>query len=457
MAGNISLTGLTSNINWTNLINDIINAKKASTVTPLENKKSDYQAKLSAYQSFNSLLLSLKNYIDDNKLDTTSGYNIYKYSLTSSNTNITPEDILDVSLSTDANIGNYSIEVTSLAQAEKIASDSQTSKTTALGLSGTITINSKEITIGADDTLQSIASKINSAGAGVTASILSISDTEHRLTLESQSKGAEGISLTDGSDILKTLGILDASGNKKNIITAGADASLNIDGYSITSSSNTVTDVISGVTLTLKKTNTGEPIKLAITEDQSAISGKVSAMVSSINSILSYIKTQNTYAGEGSKPSPLMGDINLQTVRSSITSALFEEVEGNSTYKTASSIGITFGKDGSLSLNTTTFSDALSSSRAEVINVLTRLGDTLKTNMNVYVDPFTGTLTQVEKSINETITNIDKRIDELNDRYDREMVELEKKYNSLELLISSSNLMKNWLTQQIDYMKKSNS
>jgi len=457
MAGNISLTGLTSNINWTNLINDMLNAKKASTITPLENKKSNYQAKLSAYQSFNSLLLSLKNYIEDNKLDKTSGYNIYKYNLTSSNTNITPEDVIGISLSTEANIGNYSIEVTSLAQAEKIASDAQTSKTTALGLSGTITVNSKEIAIETEDTLQSIASKINSASAGVTASILSISDTEHRLTLESQSEGAEGISLIDGSNILKTLGILDGLDQKKNIITAGADASLNIDGYTISSSSNTVANAISGVTLTLKKTNTGEPIKLAITEDQSAISGKVSAMVSSINSILSYIKTQNTYSGEGSTSSPLMGDINLQMVRNNINDAVFLEVEGNSTYTTASSIGLTFSKDGTLSLNTTTFSDALSANRTEVINVLTQLGDTLKTNMNVYVNPFTGTLSQVEKSINETITSIDKRIDELNERFDRQMVELEKKYNSLELLISSSNLMKNWLTQQIDYMKKSNS
>ncbi len=457
MAGNISLTGLTSNINWTNLINDMLNAKKASTITPLENKKSNYQAKLSAYQSFNSLLLSLKNYIEDNKLDKTSGYNIYKYNLTSSNTNITPEDVIGISLSTEANIGNYSIEVTSLAQAEKIASDAQTSKTTALGLSGTITVNSKEIAIETEDTLQSIASKINSASAGVTASILSISDTEHRLTLESQSEGAEGISLIDGSNILKTLGILDGLDQKKNIITAGADASLNIDGYTISSSSNTVANAISGVTLTLKKTNTGEPIKLAITEDQSAISGKVSAMVSSINSILSYIKTQNTYSGEGSTSSPLMGDINLQMVRNNINDVVFQEVEGNSTYTTASSIGLTFSKDGTLSLNTTTFSDALSANRTEVINVLTQLGDTLKTNMNVYVNPFTGTLSQVEKSINETITSIDKRIDELNERFDRQMVELEKKYNSLELLISSSNLMKNWLTQQIDYMKKSNS
>ena len=456
MAGNVSLTGLTSDINWTNLINDIINAKKAATITPLENKKTNYQSKLSAYQSFNSLLLSLKNYIDDNDLDTQTGYDIYSSSLTSSSSSITPENVLGVTLGSVSGAGSYSIEVLNLAQAEKIASDSQTSKTEALGLSGTININGEDITIESDDTLTLIASKINSANAGVTASILSISDTEHRLIIESQTTGAEGITLTDDNDVLKTLGILDSVGLKKNIIRSSADASVKIDGYDIASTTNTLTDVISGVTLTLKDTNSGSPITLAITENTGAISGKVSALVSSINSVLNYVKTQNTYSGNSSS-TPLMGDINLHTVRNNIIDAIFAEVSGNTTYKTASSIGFTFASDGTLSLNSTTFSEALSSNKQEVINVLTQFGDTLKTSMNVYVDPYTGTLTSIEKSINQTISDIDKRIEELNERYEREAEALEKKYNSLELLISSSNLMKNWLTQQVDYMKKSNS
>ncbi|HQK47411.1 MAG TPA: flagellar filament capping protein FliD [Syntrophorhabdaceae bacterium] len=456
MAGNVSLTGLTSDINWTNLINDIINAKKSATITPLENKKTNYQSKLSAYQSFNSLLLSLKNYIDDNDLDTQTGYAIYSSSLTSSNSSITPENVLGVTLGSVSGAGSYSIEVLNLAQAEKIASDSQTSKTEALGLSGTVNINGEDITIESDDTLTLIASKINNANVGVTASILSISDTEHRLIIESQTTGAEGITLTDDNDVLKTLGILDSVGLKKNIIRSSADASVKIDGYDIASTTNTLTDVISGVTLTLKDTNSGSPITLAITENTGAISGKVSALVSSINSVLNYVKTQNTYSGNSSS-TPLMGDINLHTVRNNIIDAIFAEVSGNTTYKTASSIGFTFASDGTLSLNSTTFSEALSSNKQEVINVLTQFGDTLKTSMNVYVDPYTGTLTSIEKSINQTISDIDKRIEELNERYEREAEVLEKKYNSLELLISSSNLMKNWLTQQIDYMKKSNS
>jgi len=455
MAGTVSMTGLTSDINWTNLINDIINAKKASTITPLENKKTTYQSKLSAYQSFNSLLLSLKNYIDDNKLDTQTGYALYTSTLSSSNPSVTPANILSVSLGTVTGPGSYSIEVTNIAQAEKIASDAQASKTEALVLSGAITLNNKEITIGADDTLSIIASKINSAGAGVSAGIISISDTEHRLIIESTTTGQEGMNLIDNNDILKALGILDALDQKKNIIRPGANASLKIDGYNISSTSNSINNVIEGVTLTIKDTNSGSPITLSIKEATDAINGKISAMATSINSILSYIKTQNTYSSNKTS-NPLIGDINLNIVRNSIINAIFAEVEGNTVYKTASSIGFTFSNDGTLTLNTTRFSNALSSNKAEVLNILINLGNTLKTDMNIYVNPYTGTLTQVEKSINETISNIDKRIDELNKRYERETEILKKKYNSLEVLISSSKLMKNWLTQQADYLKNQN-
>lgn len=454
MAGTVSLTGLTSDINWTNLITDIINAKKASTITPLENKKTSYQSKLSAYQSFNSLLLSLKNYIEDNDLDTQTGYAIYKSSLSSSNSSIESSNILSVSIGSVRGPGNYSIEVESLAQAEKIASDTQLSKTETLGLSGTININGKDITIETDDTLSLIATRINNAGAGVTASILSISDTEYRLVLESNTTGEEGITLIDNNDVLETLGILNSSDEKKNIIRAGANASVKIDGYSISSTSNTITNVIEGVTLTLKGPNAGNLITLSIAEDTSAISGKVSSMASSINSILSYIKTQNTYTGNNSS-TPLMGDINLHTVRDNITNAIFTEVEGNTTYKSALSIGFTFNNDGTLSLDTTIFSNALNSNKTEVLNVLSQLGNTLKDSMSIFIDPYTGTLTQVEQSINNTISDIDKRIEELNKRYEREAEQLEKKFNALEVLISSSNLMKNWLTQQAEYMKNS--
>jgi flagellar hook-associated protein 2 len=572
MAGTISTgTGLASNINWSELVTSLVNAQKARSLGQYERNKTTYETKLSAWQSFNNTLLALTNYVDDNDLAVDDGYALYSASLSSSSTDIDADDILTVSMGDVTGPGNYSVEVTALAEAEKIASDQFSTKNTALGLSGDLVINGKVVTVDAADTLGSIAAEINSAGAGATATVLTISEDAYRLLIESESTGAEGLSLKNGSsgnileslnlhsssvqlahgsgldalsdmytnktgvvgtllgltsaqsgtvrirgtddvwkdvsinlgsdsldtivskingaaatgvtasveevtengttyqrikltnvdvtdfedqnNVLETIGIVE--GTRKNTIRSGQDATVKIDTYTVTSSSNTVTDVIPGVTLTLTATNTDKPVELSITQNDTAISEKVSTLVQDINTALTFIKDQNTYVSGSSKP--LMGDINLSTVRQTISTAVFSEVIENTTYTTASSIGITFGSNGTLSINTSTLTTALSTNREETLNVLKGLSDSLYDKLNLFVDPYTGTFTYIKHSLEDTISNLEDRIAQLNERFEREAEALERRFAALELLISKSNLTKNWLTQQTDYMSNQGS
>jgi flagellar hook-associated protein 2 len=571
MAGTVSMAGLSSGTDWTSLIDDMINAQKSASVTPLETSKTKYQTKLSAWQSFNTKVSTITDYINNNKLNTSEGYNSYSSTLYSSDTSITASNVLSVSLGTVSGPGKYSVEVTTLAQAEKVSSDIFASNSSALSLSGDIIINGKVVTLSATDTLSGVASRINNASAGVTASVIAISDTEYRLFMESNSKGVDGMSIKNGSstnlleslnlhtsvnqlahasgadalsdtftskttavgtllgltnaetgtvgirgtddvvknvtinfatdslqtivsninlqtptgvtasveevtesgttsyrikltntdindftednNVLETLGVL--KGTRKNSIRTGQDAAFKIDGYSITSSSNTVTDAISGITLSLKGTNAAKPIELRIEQDDTQAAQKVSNLVNNLNSVLSYVKDQNTYSSSSTKP--LMGDINLSLVRSTITSAIYSTISGNNTYKTASSIGISFQKDGTIAVNSSTLTAALATNREEALNVLNTVNDNLYDNLKLYVDPLTGTLTSTVSSIQSNIASIDKRIADTNVRYERQRELLEKKYNALELLISKSNMTKSWLTQQVNFMSKSSS
>jgi flagellar hook-associated protein 2 len=567
MAGTISTnTGLVSGNNWTDLINQMMDAQKVAKVNPLENSKTTYQGKLSAWQSFNTVLSNITNYLDVNNLDTDEGYKLFSSVLSSSDASVTPTSVLSASMASPGGPGKYAIEVIALAQAERITSDSFTSKITPLAFTGDIIINGHTITLQATDTLTDVRNRINSANAGVTASILSISGTSHKLTLESAAQGAEGMSLKNGSgtdlleslnlhtgslqlahpsasdalsdiyssktdvigtlagltvpqsgtirirgtddvwkdvsvdfsadsleavaarinldpplgvtasveevtsgdittyrlklagidvsdledpdNMLETLGIVE--GGVKNGLRAGQDASLKVDGETITATSNNVSGVIDGVTLSLLGTNAGKPLELSILQDNSAVSQKVNTLVQNINSALSFIKTQNTYSSSGN--TPLMGDINLSTVRNTISSAIFAEVEGNTVYKTLSSLGVTFGSDGTISVNSGTLTGALAANREETLNALKSLSDTLYKQLNVFVDPYTGTLSSTKSSIDASIARIDKKIAEINERLERQRVVLEKKYNALEVFISKSNLLKSWLTQQTDYM-----
>ena len=77
MSGTVSMTGLVSNTNWSALIDSLINAEKASTENPLTASKNKYQLKLTAWQSFNTKLGALTDYIYSSKLNKAEGYGIY--------------------------------------------------------------------------------------------------------------------------------------------------------------------------------------------------------------------------------------------------------------------------------------------------------------------------------------------------------------------------------------------
>ncbi|HUS81431.1 MAG TPA: flagellar filament capping protein FliD [Armatimonadota bacterium] len=121
--------------------------------------------------------------------------------------------------------GQYQVQVVHLAQNHKISSGSVSASDEALGYDGEVLVNGAVISIAASDTLEDIRDAINAAGAGATASILTISDTDHRLIVRSNSSGADAaLQLADASsaDILEGLGLVTGSTSVKTPITDGA-------------------------------------------------------------------------------------------------------------------------------------------------------------------------------------------------------------------------------------------
>jgi flagellar hook-associated protein 2 len=460
----VNLTGIVSNTDWQSLVSQIISEQKTAAEKPLNDDLTTEQNLLSAWQSFNTTLSALTNYINTNNLNTDTGYQAFTGSLSCSNSSITPSNVLSASTGSGTiAAGTYSIVVTQLAKAEKIASGSFSSSSTALGISGNLLINGKTVSIASTDTLSNIVSKINSSGAGVNASLLTASG-ETYMTIES-GQGSSSITVADGtnSTVAESLGLL-SNGQIANQIQGGQNAELTVDGYSVTSASNTVTGVIPGVTLSLTGTNSSsDPITLTISQDTSTLTSDVNTLVSDINSVLSYINTQNTYSSSSSSSTSnvLMGNATLAAIKSSIDDTLLGSISGNSTYKTADSIGIEFGTngstDGTISLDSNTFSAALSANPTEVINAIKSISASLYTNLNGYVDPTTGTLTSLQSSISDKITSINQQLTQVDERCSKQAQVLQNEYNNLEVAIENSNNTKTFLTDMVNAMTNTNS
>ncbi len=204
MAGDLSVYGLVTGVDWSSVVNSII-AIEHKRVELVENKKEVYEEKLSAWKELEEKLLSLMDISED--LSEESGFSIYKSSLASSSSE-DPSSILEVSVGSNAYPGSHTIRVISLADQEIIESRSFSDTTSSLGISGDIIINGRTIHIYSSDALSDIAGSINAADAGIRASILK-APLGYRLVITSEDPGSYKISISNGSsnNILSELGL----------------------------------------------------------------------------------------------------------------------------------------------------------------------------------------------------------------------------------------------------------
>ena len=218
------------------------------------------------------------------------------------------------SAATSAVAGSHTITVQSLATTSSYVGSTIGVHDT---LSGSLTLNGKTINIDStNNTLSSLASAINSGSYGVTANVITDASGS-RLSLVSQTSGASGsISLTSSLTDSSTSSAISFSQTQP-----GADAQLTVDGVSVSSASNTVTNAIQGVTFQLLSANSGESIQVEITNNNSDVESALNTFATDYNKVLRDLNTQEGNDSSGN-PEPLFGNPTLATIQQSLQSAL---------------------------------------------------------------------------------------------------------------------------------------
>ena len=261
--------------------------------------------------------------------------------------------------------GSHTISVTALAQTSSEYSD--TLANGADTLSGSLTIGSHTITVdSSSNTLASLAAAINLAGIGVNASV--IADVSgSRLSLVSGTSGTAGqLAITSNlTDATTSAAIGFHTGQ------LGQNASLNVDGVSLSSASNTVSSAIPGVTFQLLALSTS-PVQVQITNDTSAVGAAVGSVVASYNAVVKDINGQEGKDSSGNAK-PLFGSTTLASLQYQLSSALLGGAASGS-IKSVTQLGIGFNQDGTLSLNADNLNAALNSNFADVTGFLQNAG-----------------------------------------------------------------------------------
>jgi flagellar hook-associated protein 2 len=277
-----------------------------------------------------------------------------------------------------ASAGSHTIIVNSLAQTSSEASSAVTDPNDTL--SGTLTIQGHNFNVDSadnDTTLASLASAINSSGIGVNANVITDSNGS-RLSLVSGTSGAAGEISVSGSLAGGSAGAITFSSSQD-----GKDASLKVDGVTITSSSNTVSNAIPGVTFQLLGSSPGTQIQVEITNDNTDIETAVGKFVSAYNAVINDINGQEKNDSSGNAE-PLFGNPTLALIQGQISGALFSGA-ASGTISNITQLGIGLNNDGTLTLNTDTLDSALNSNFSDVTGFLqnsSSFGQTMAASLN---------------------------------------------------------------------------
>lgn len=214
------ISGLVSTLDWANVIDQLMEIAHRR-VDVLEERRSQFEERLFAWQDFNSRLLALLN--GARSLRQEGAFSLFETSLSSSSSTDASE-LLSVQVGTSACEGTYQIEVLSVAQARRISSRSFTAPDEPLGLEGEIVIGDEVLSISSTDTLYSLRDRINALDAGVRATVVEVASDDYRLILTAEETGAGGFSIKDVSSgqLLQALGFTDGTASVKHLTHDGA-------------------------------------------------------------------------------------------------------------------------------------------------------------------------------------------------------------------------------------------
>lgn len=395
-----------------NIVQQLVEAER-QPIKALEVKKDKAQQQLKLIDEITGKVREIFSGLRE--LNSTKGFQALK--LETGDPNIIAGSIDPTSAAT----GSYQIEVMKLAHKTSALSNGFPDKDSSQVGVGYLKINmangeTREIYVdGTNNTLEGLAKLINSKGIGIKAAVIqdrSDKDTPYRLMLSGNAIGEEGqvefptFYFLDGDQDF----YLDSERPAEN-------GRIKVDGVEFEIASNTLTDVIPGVTLNLRQAVPGKEINVSIDEDKGVIVGKIKTFVEQVNGVLGFIQSQNALTKDTDTTKTLGGDSLLRNLETRFRSLLQNPIFGaKGDIKYLSQLGIQFTRNGMLNFEEEKFNNAVAKNLGGVQEFF--VGDNLsyglvpqmKMMIGQMLDNVTGPLIQRQRGIKTKIDQFDHQI-----------------------------------------------
>ena len=474
----ISSPGVGSGLDVNSIVTQLV-AIERQPIAQLQSQVSSLQTKLSAFGKVQSNLSALRDAAS--ALTSVSTWN---------QTAGTSSDPASVAVTTDANNlpGSYSVEVTKLAQSQSNISKTFTAATDFVG-EGTLhielgtwgvgnTFTAKPDTTAIDisvgppaKSLAAVRDMVNAANAGITATVLTDASGA-RLVFRSTATGAANgfrisTSDTDGNNV-DTSGLSALAFDPSvGVVTmaqalAAANASALINGAPVSSTSNTLSNVVDGMTLTFQRVTTA-PVQIGTAPDKDAIRKKVEAFVTAYNDLNKELAAQTKFDAASKTAGALQGDSAAVSLRNALRNTLRGNSSASATFTRLADIGFDVLQDGSIKLDSTKLDNGLAN-----IGEMKKLfsnSDTLVPANNGFGTLFRtqadqalgvdGSIASRSDGLRDRISRNEKRQAELEVRVAQTEARLRKQYSALDAQMGQLQSLSNYVSQQITVMNNS--
>lgn len=448
--GLITIGGLGSGLDVTSIVNALVEAERAPKQNSLDRLETDVTVTLTGLGGLSSALDELRSAA----LDLSLSSNFSKRSTT-----VSDNEFYSATATSSASAGTYDIEVTQLALGTISESQVFTSGGSTTFGDGTLTftIGSEtfDVAVAASDTLSDIRNNINEATGN--SDLVSVNllnnvnngvDTGSVLTFESTTTGT-------GNDLVVTFtgdaSLADLSTNLTSTQTA-IDASIEIDSFTASSSTNKFTDVIDGVTIDIIKQHTaGSTSELSVSLDTASTKGLITGFVTAYNAYIEVSKQLGS--ADSTAPGLLLGDYTLRQVGSQLRNLFSSPVaQASGDFDSLSAIGISTTQTGELEID----NDVLDLAIANDFEKLDKLfaGDAgFATQLRDLIENYTGSsgvITTREESLNSQLSQIaDDRVS-LNLRIESLQLRLTKQFSTMDAIVAQLNSTQSYIAQQFE-------
>ena len=438
----ITSLGAGSGMDLEGLVTSLMEVEKRP-LTQLQKQTASYNTKISSLGKLSSSLSALqtaaKNLQPATLQSPLDKFAKYEASLTKT---ASGGEIGTVTADTGAVAGSYKLNVTQLAQGQKITSgalDNISAGTLKISVDGQDT----DINI-TDTSAEGIRNAINQAKTGVTATIVNGNDGP-RLMLSGEEGASKAFSLSGVAGLE-----YDASANSGSFTRAQAaqNAAFTVDGIAASSASNKVTGVVEGVTLNL--TGTGESTLNVKQDNTTNLKKSLEEFVTAYNNAVSSMASMGSYNADTKVAGELQGNTILRNAQQTLSKLVFDTTSTtDGVSQRLADIGISFkGSDGKLTLDADKLAAAIDKNPEAVANLASSVGDAFNTAM----DRIVGTGGQIQSSTDAmrlTVKDLESRQEALSLRLEGIEKRYRTQFSALDTLMSSMNSVSSYLAQNL--------